>query len=229
MSKRSRKNSAKRKGGRRIWPWLLLGSPLLIWSGIVGVIDTTSSPYIYENSSEMPSAPVGIVFGAGVLKNGQPSEVLKERLDGAIKLYRDHKVSRLLMSGDNRTSHYNEPRAMRAYALKHRVDPGRILMDYAGRDTYDTCYRAKRVFGFDKAILITQSFHAPRAVFISRSFGIDTVAYGLKGFESRSRFQIGSHLREVCADLKAVWDVSISHRHPYVENKSRNLVARADL
>jgi vancomycin permeability regulator SanA len=183
---------------------------------LVSLIDLSSSQYIYNQVAEVPSAPVGIVFGAGVLRNGQPSLVLRERLDGAIELYKRHKVSHLLMSGDNRTTHYNEPRAMRNYALKHSVSSSDIWMDYAGRDTYDTCYRAKHKFLINKAILITQLYHAPRAVYLGRAFGIDSVAYGVKNLDEFPASQFSFSLREVCADLKAVWDVSVSHRRPYV-------------
>jgi vancomycin permeability regulator SanA len=120
------------------------------------------------------------------------------------------------MSGDNRTENYNEPKAMRAYAIRHSVPSAAIELDYAGRDTYDTCYRAKRVFGVDKAIFITQEYHAPRTVFLARALGIESTAFAVKNLPLYSLKQMSFDAREVCADVKAVWDVAVSHRRPYV-------------
>ena len=119
--------------------------------------------------------PVAIVFGAGVRPDGRLSPMLQHRMDTAISLYRSGAVRKLLVSGDNSTAQYNEPGRMYDYAVAQGVQPADVVRDFAGRRTYDTCYRAKEIFGVTEAILVTQRFHLPRALFTCRSFGIDAV------------------------------------------------------
>ena len=116
------------------------------------------------NVNAAPSKPVAIIFGAGLNRNGQPTVILKDRVETGAQLYHAGKVQKLLMSGDNRFKNYNEPEAMRQYALTLGVPDSAIVLDYAGRRTYDTCYRARAIFGLDSALLVTQAFHLPRAL-----------------------------------------------------------------
>ena len=111
--------------------------------------------------------PVVIVFGAGLRRDGTPTTVLRDRVETAAELYRQGKVEKLLMSGDNRFVDYNEPEAMRQYALQLGIPDEDIVLDYAGRRTYDTCYRAGAIFGVKKVILVTQLFHLPRAIYLA--------------------------------------------------------------
>ena len=127
--------------------------------------------------ADVPHAPVALVFGAGLASRGEPSKILAERIDAAIRLYRTGKVERLLLSGDNSERYHDETRAMRRYALEQGLAPEALLRDVAGVSTYDSCYRAKQLFGVRRAILVTQAFHLPRALFIANSLGID--AYGI--------------------------------------------------
>lgn len=158
---------------------------------------------------------VAIVPGAGLDGKGQPSLFLRERLDGAIALYRAGKVDGLLLSGDNRVSTYNEPAAMRAYALSHGVPPGAITLDYAGFDTYDTCYRARHIFGVQSAVVVSQSYHVPRAVYLCRSLGIDATGLGVPDWGRIPSSKMAYYqAREVLADVKAVWDADVTHPAP---------------
>lgn len=116
-----------------------------------------------------------IVPGAGLLADGTPSLMLKERLDCAIEMYFDGVCTTLLFSGDHASDSYDEVNAMRRYAEKHGVDPDDIILDHSGFSTYDTAYRAKNVFGVKKAIVTTQKYHLYRAVYDARAFGIDAV------------------------------------------------------
>ncbi|RME07282.1 MAG: hypothetical protein D6803_04360, partial [Anaerolineae bacterium] len=103
----------------------------------------TARIYPPEN---VPPRKVAIVFGAGLWRDGSPSGVLRDRVATAADLYFEGKVEVLLMSGDNRFENYNEPAAMRDYALRLGVPEEAIVLDYAGRRTYDTCYRAGAIF-----------------------------------------------------------------------------------
>ena len=122
----------------------------------------------------VPAERVAIVFGAGLRYDGTPTAILKDRVETAVQLHQQGKVDKLLMSGDNRVAEYNEPEAMRQYALELGIPEEDIVLDYAGRRTYDTCYRANAIFQVQSAILVTQSFHLPRALFLCNWFGVES-------------------------------------------------------
>jgi vancomycin permeability regulator SanA len=133
--------------------------------------------HIYWNLSRVPARPVAIVFGAGVGPNGTISPVLQARVDAGVALYRAGKVKKLLMTGDNDRASYDEVTPMKDYAIACGVPAQDIVRDYAGFHTYDSCYRACYVFDVRSAILVTQAFHLPRAVYTARALGIDAVGY----------------------------------------------------
>lgn len=123
--------------------------------------------------SSLPNAPVAIVFGAGLTSGGEPSRVLSQRVDAAIELYRAKKVQKLLVSGDNTDRYHDETRAMRRYALERGIPADDLVGDDAGVSTYDTLLRARDVFKVEEAILVTQRFHLPRALFVANALGVD--------------------------------------------------------
>jgi SanA protein len=118
---------------------------------------------------------IAIVFGASVYSNGEPSPVLNDRVATAVDLYKAGKVRKLLMTGDNPTQGYDEPTVMKDTAVKMGVPESDIVLDFAGRRTYDSCYRAKEVFEVKRAILVTQAFHQPRALYLCSNAGIDSI------------------------------------------------------
>jgi SanA protein len=160
--------------------------------------------HIYTVESVEPSH-VAIVFGAAVYSDGRLSAVLRDRMDTAIDLYKSGKVDKLLVSGDNREDHYNEPGAMMNYAINNGVPAADIQPDYAGLRTYDTCYRARNIFLVEDAILVTQAFHLPRALFTCRQLGIDAEGTGadLRPYRGSRWYEF----REVVATARALWDV----------------------
>jgi len=119
-----------------------------------------------------PTERVAIIFGAGLKRDGTPTVILRDRVETGVRLYLDGKAEKLLMSGDNSVAYYNEPEAMRQYAISLGVPDQDIVLDYAGRRTYDTCFRAKSIFGVERALLVTQKFHLPRALFICNMLGL---------------------------------------------------------
>ncbi len=185
---------------------LILGVP---WA----IINLYAAPRIFP-ASQAPTSRVAIVFGAGLQWDGTPSPVLRDRVATAVDLYFAGKVEKILMSGDNSFLDYNEPGAMLAYALDLGVPREAIVLDYAGRRTYDTCYRAKAIFGVTDAVLITQAFHLPRAVFTCNSLGLP--AKGV--IADRRRYVTGANIREIPASAVALWDVWISHPLPVLGN-----------
>jgi vancomycin permeability regulator SanA len=155
-----------------------------------------------------PEAPVALVFGAGLAPGGVPSAVLAQRLDTAIALWRAKKVQSVLVSGDNSDRFHDETRAMRRYLLERGVPERAVLGDDAGLSTYDSCVRAHDVFGLRRALLVTQRFHLPRALYIANSVGME--AWGVAADEGRPstrRYLLRETLSRVLAALMVALDV----------------------
>ncbi|WP_307846639.1 SanA/YdcF family protein [Actinospica durhamensis] len=171
-------------------------------------VRAAGNPYVYT-AADVPAEPVGIVFGAGV-QGDQPSSYLTGRLDLALDLWHAGKIKVFLVTGDNSTPTYNEPKAMRDYLTAHGVPINLIVLDYAGFDTWQSCDRAKRIFGVDHAILISQGFHVPRAVYLCRAAGIDAYAVGDPNglAEGPTTEWIKDNLREVAASFNAVYQAT---------------------
>lgn len=157
---------------------------------------------------------VAIVFGAGLRKDGTPTAILRDRVETAAQLYQQGKVKKLLMSGDNRFVEYNEPEAMRQYALDLGIPDKDIVLDYAGRRTYDTCYRAAVIFQVDSAILVTQSFHLPRALFLCNWFGVESTGVEANNTYFRKISRLYWNTRELFATTQSVWDVYVTKPLP---------------
>jgi len=170
--------------------------------------------FIYSPSElEMiPARPVAIIFGAGYWPSGALSDILRDRLDAAIELYRAQRVQKLLLSGDNRVVEYNEPAKMQEYALAQGIPDEDLVLDYAGRRTYDTCYRARDIFLVPQVIVVTQRYHLPRALDTCRGLGLDAIGY----VADRTPYV---HIRwywtrEIPAIWRTWWDVHIWRPEP---------------
>ena len=159
------------------------------------------------NVDDAKPVPVAIVFGAGLYRDGSPMPVLKERIETAVALYDAGKVEKLLMTGDNRFEYYDEPTAMFEYAIELGVPEEDIVRDFAGRRTYDSCVRAKAIFGISEAILVTQEFHVGRAIYLCEAEGIAAQGVPSTGRVFRTDSEISWKIREVFARMVAFWDV----------------------
>ena len=164
--------------------------------------------------ADVPPRPVTIVFGAGLTPDGHPTRVLRDRVETAAKLYFTGKTQKLLMSGDNRFVDYNEPQAMKEYALALGIPEDAIVLDYAGRRTYDTCYRAAAIFQVQQAILVTQNFHLPRALYACNHLGVDAVGVPAENHYFLKRSRLYWNLRELAATPIAFWEIHISRPLP---------------
>lgn len=163
---------------------------------------------------DAPQRPVALVLGAGVQPDGQPTPFLAARLDVARELLTRGKVTMLLVSGDNRTEYYDEPTAMQRYLVAHGVPADRIVMDFAGRDTYDSCVRARRIFGVEQVTLVSQRYHLPRALAVCRAVGVDAIGVGDTTMQSYApAVWTQGVIREIPAAVKAAADV-LTHRDP---------------
>lgn len=185
--------------------FLVLASAIVVivarlLTGLVAINKTYSE-------SAVPARRVAIVFGAGLWNDGSPTPVLMDRVETGAKLYFAGKVEKLLMSGDNSQVEYNEPAAMREYAISLGVPDADIVLDYAGRRTYDSCYRAKEIFRVKEAILVTQKFHLARALFLCNALGLDGVGVEANNHTFRKGSVFFWSLRELPATLTAFADI----------------------
>jgi SanA protein len=170
-------------------------------------VDQRYRAQIYELVDETPAMPVGIVFGAGYWPSGRLSDALADRMDTAIDLYRVGKVNKLLLTGDNRFVDYNEPAVMSEYAQARGVPRGDLILDYAGRRTYDSCYRAGAIFGVARAVLVTQEFHLPRALYTCNQLHLEVV--GVVADQHQYVRAPWYRIRETFAVARAWLDVNV--------------------
>lgn len=152
--------------------FIALSAGLVIFIAVNLFVLGKARPYTQNPD---PSAYVAIVLGARVYPSGRLSPMLEDRIQTALELYQRGKVKRILVSGDHGRVEYDEVNAMKDYLLAAGVPASDIFLDHAGFDTYDSLYRAKHIFQVNSAIVVTQEFHLPRAVYIARSIGLDAV------------------------------------------------------
>ena len=174
---------------------------------------------IYQKD-DAPTKRVAIVFGAGLRRDGTPTAILRDRLDTAASLYFSRKVEKLLMSGDNQLQSYNEPESMRQYALSLGVPDEAIVLDFAGRRTYDTCYRARTIFEIDDVLLVTQKFHLPRALFLCNALGLQAFGVEANTRQFRRSAMLIWNTRELLATMAAFLDVYVTSPQPVLGEPS---------
>ena len=210
--------------------WLLRSGLIVVGMGVaaaatlgasIGWVRSSAAGHLYS-VDDVPPAPVALVLGAQVYPDGTPSPFLAARLDLAKQLFDAGKVQVLLVSGDNMAPEYNEPDAMRAYLIDAGVPAEKVIADYAGFDTYDSCVRAKRIFGVSKLIMVSQSYHLPRAVATCRALGVDTAGVG----DDTSRQYVNAWrrgaIRDQVACVKTVVDL-VTKREPVLGQRETSV------
>jgi vancomycin permeability regulator SanA len=207
------RGEAKRRKRFRVPLLMVIALAIAIPGGSVLLVRLSSGGQIYS-VAEVPAAPVAIVLGAGLEPDGSPKPYLQSRLEDARALYTSGKIRAILVSGDNSRTSYDEVSSMTAWLVDHGVPADRIVRDHAGFDTYDSCVRANRIFGITKAIVVTQDFHIPRAVYLCSHAGIETTGIGSPTADSGFR----NHVREIPAAIKAVADVAIGPDPKFLGN-----------
>ena len=167
---------------------------------------------IYTNLADMPKTKVAIIFGAGINGN-KPSRYLKDRLDAGIALYKNNKVDKILLSGDNGRDEHDELTVMKLYCYENGVDTNKIYIDYAGFDSYSTMYRAKHIFKVDTAILVSQKYHLNRCVYIGDKLGVKSYGYSAnRGVYPGYKYY---SFREKLSITKSVFDVMRNRKPKY--------------
>jgi len=200
------------------WKWVRRGLIAVVLAGVVAVaasqlwIRGEASGHVYAES-DVPARPVALVLGAQVHDDGTLSGFLIARLEEAKRLYDAGKVQAILVSGDHGEWRYDEPGHMQQWLVEHGVPAAKVVADFAGFDTYDSCHRAVRVFGVSSAIVVTQSYHIQRAVALCREAGMDAVGVGDDTARQWPGYWQRAAVREQGAYLKALFDV-VADRDP---------------
>ena len=207
MGKKKKFNKEKvLKVGKRI---LIIFGAIII-AGIVAVMGlnifvmaTTSGRILtIKEASKKEEIDCIIVLGAAVRPGGEPSLMLKDRLEKAIELYEAGVSDTIIVSGDHREEYYDEVNTMKSYLIEAGIPSEDIFMDHGGLSTYDTMYRAVNIFDVKKAVIVTQKYHMYRAIYDAKSLGID--AYGVSAEEIRYSGQTKRDIREVLARIKDI-------------------------
>jgi vancomycin permeability regulator SanA len=166
-----------------------------------------------RSADDVEPTPLVLVLGAGLRPDGTPSTFLARRLDMARELFEAGKVEVILVSGDASRKDYDEPTAMHDWLVAHGVPAQRVVRDYAGLDTHDSCFRARNVFGVDRAIVVTQDYHLRRALFSCAAAGLDAVGVGVSAASVEPAKAVWYRVREMPASAKAAWD-GLTRRDP---------------
>lgn len=176
----------------------------------------------------VPATPIAMVLGAKA-DLGRPSAFLAARLDLAVELYELGKIRAVLVSGDNLASSNYETSVMRDYLVEKGIPADRIVEDPAGYDTYDSCVRARDVFGVTEMVILTQLYHLERAIAICTDIGVDSVGVGdVTARDNFPTLYANGEKREWAANLKMQWDL-ISRRKPQQDPFDGSLLRAAGL
>ena len=195
--------------------WPRLTKVALAGAGVLALLVALANAYVLTSGGDstsriddVPEAEVAIVLGAAVEADGTMSTMLADRVEQAAALWQAGKVKKILASGDHGSWSYDEPDTMRKALVRDGVPPRDVFEDHAGFDTWATMVRARNVFDVRKAVIVTQGFHMPRALFLAEEAGIgatgltsDLHSYGYQGDKS--------DVREVLSRVKAVADVTL--------------------
>lgn len=207
MDRRARRSSLR---------WFVGGAVVALCVLVLGNIwiEIRAAGRIYSDCARLSSSDVGLVLGTSRrLHGGYANPFFAGRMAAAVELYRARKVRHLILSGDNHSAGYDEPSDMRDALLEEGIPQDAMTLDYAGFRTLDSLARAKEVFGLNKLAIVTDDFHAARAIFLARHFGID--ARACTSTPVKLRWSLKTRMRDVGARMKALLDVYILRTRPH--------------
>lgn len=193
--------------------FIIIATVIFVLSIDIYIKDNTKDK-IYYSTKEIPPRNVALVLGtAKYIKRGKINYFYKYRIDAAAKLFKDGKVKAILVSGDNATKYYNEPRRMYKDLVRAGVPKNKIYLDFAGFRTLDSIKRANKIFGLKKFVIISQKFHLERAIFLANKSGADAIGFAAKSLPNTAA-SLRMRFREYLARVKAFLDVYILHTTP---------------
>ncbi len=196
----------------------------LLVAGTSAWAAASASGRVFDEDA-VPARDVAVIFGAQVYADGTPAPFTAARLDLGERLYRSGRARVLLVSGNNAPAHHEETAAMRRYLERRGVPGAHIVEDVAGEDTYDTCLRLRDVFGVRDPLLVTQTYHLPRALATCRALGLDAVGVGDDSVADRDFWPVGV-AREFPANVKAAAE-TLTGRPPAVVSPPSTAVVDA--
>lgn len=198
------------------WVSAIAGSVLLVAIGMVILADYLISDmrhYTYQDVEQIPYNKVAVVLGTSrYFADGSPNDYFHNRIAAAAALYHHGKASFFLVSGDNATLSYNEPREMRRALIRAGIPAERIYSDYAGFRTLDSVVRAREVFGQQSYTLVSQQFHNERALYLARHFGIQAIGFNAEDVNAYGG--IKTRIRELLARVLCLMDVYLLDKQP---------------
>ena len=179
-------------------------------------VNRSSRDLIHEDVQDISPVYTGIVLGASVRPDQSLSPILADRVDAALNAFNAGKFKRFLLSGDHGNRNYDEVNAMKDYLTKKGVPDSVIFLDHAGFDTYDSMYRAREVFQVKDAVIFTQKFHLPRAVYLANNLGLNAQGFvaDMRDYESNSSLK----RREWLANIKAWSELNIEKKPTFSGN-----------
>lgn len=197
---------------KRIFIYLIVSIVLFLTLTNIWVVVSTKNR-VLNNVAELPTGRTILVLGtSNRLTSGEKNPFFVNRMDAAWELYKNGKATQFILSGDNRTMYYNEPIAMKKALMAKGVPDSLITLDYAGLRTLDSIVRCKEIFGQDSIIIVTQTFHGYRALFISNHIGLDAFLVEPARIDSQSTLRVRT--REVVARSLAVIDLYLLGTSP---------------
>jgi SanA protein len=167
---------------------------------------------LFDDVSKLPAAKVGLVFGTSDRYKGRENKYFRYRIDAAVEVWNSGKVETLIVSGDNREEDYNEPKKMKVALVKEGVPEDRIVCDYAGLRTLDSVVRAKRIFGANKIIVISQQFQNERAIYLAQANEMEAYGFNAQDVDFKAGFK--TQFREIGARVKMWLDVNYLDTKP---------------
>jgi vancomycin permeability regulator SanA len=184
--------------------------------GINSYVKGIGEKYIIlpEQAAELKDVDCILVLGCKVKDNGDPSDMLADRIRRGIELYESGAAPKIIMSGDHGQADYDEVNTMKQIAVDNGVPSIDVFMDHAGFSTYESIYRAKEIFGVEKMIIVTQDYHLYRALYIAESFGIE--AYGVNADYREYWGQSKRDAREILARFKDFATVTLKPEPTYL-------------
>jgi len=210
LKKRKRKISLLKRVTYSIFSLVLFVIAFAVYSNYI--IESNSEKHTFSNVDEVPYNKVGVLLGTSkYYEQGGINLYFKYRIEAAVELFNSGKIDFILVSGDNGTEFYNEPKTIMEALIEHGIPKSKIYLDYAGFRTLDSIIRANKIFGLNKFTVISQQFHNERAIYLATKKGIEVVGFNAKDVEGKNSVKIKT--REYFARVKAVLDV-IFHVQP---------------
>lgn len=181
-------------------------------------IITTSKGFLYNDIDILPYNRVGLVLGTSKYARGGGANLyFQRRVQAVVDLYNAGKITYIIVSGDNGTKEYNEPRDMQAALMKAGVPESHIYLDYAGFRTYDSVIRANKIFGQTEFTVISQQFHNERAIFIAREKGLQVIGFNAEDVEGYNSLR--TRVREKFARVNVFTDIILNKQPKFLGEK----------